>query len=136
MPWDDLFVIHVSDDDGATWTTLEVVGPVAGARGRWRYRTVGLSQFVNLTEELKICFDASDLDDGSVIEAGVDSVRLEVVSCFCPADYDRSGFVNGDDFDAFVAAFEVGYPSADFNHNGFVDGDDFDGFMEVFETGC
>ncbi|MCG3123287.1 MAG: hypothetical protein GIKADHBN_01699 [Phycisphaerales bacterium] len=54
----------------------------------------------------------------------------------CPADFDGSGFVDTDDFDAFVVAFEAGTPDADFDGSGFVDTDDFDAFVLAFEAGC
>ncbi|HRJ49433.1 MAG TPA: PA14 domain-containing protein, partial [Phycisphaerales bacterium] len=54
----------------------------------------------------------------------------------CPADFDGSGFVDTDDFDAFVAAFEAGGNDADFDGSGFVDTDDFDSFVGAFTLGC
>jgi len=54
----------------------------------------------------------------------------------CPADIDFNGFVNGDDFDKFIADFEAGAIAADFDNNGFVNGDDFDAFSGNFEKGC
>jgi len=54
----------------------------------------------------------------------------------CPSDHDCNGFVNGDDFDAFIVVFELGEAAADFDRNGFVNGDDFDGFVVAFEAGC
>ncbi len=54
----------------------------------------------------------------------------------CPPDFDADGFVTGDDFDAYVLAFEAGNPLADFDKNGFVNGDDFDAYVAAFESGC
>ena len=54
----------------------------------------------------------------------------------CPADYDHSGFVDTDDFTAFVADFELGIDAADFDKSGFVDTDDFTAFVLAFEAGC
>ncbi|MCC6428595.1 MAG: S8 family serine peptidase [Phycisphaerales bacterium] len=54
----------------------------------------------------------------------------------CPADFDGSGFVDIEDYSAFVLAFEAGDESADFDESGFVDTDDFDAFVEAFENGC
>ncbi|MBX7106720.1 MAG: S8 family serine peptidase [Gemmataceae bacterium] len=54
----------------------------------------------------------------------------------CPADFDGSGFLDIDDFDAFVAAFEAGDESADFDGSGFVDIEDYDAFVAAFEAGC
>ncbi len=54
----------------------------------------------------------------------------------CASDFDGDGFVTGDDFDAYVAAFEGGGLEADFDGDGFVTGDDFDAFVAAFESGC
>ncbi|MCK6475871.1 MAG: hypothetical protein L6Q35_03460, partial [Phycisphaerales bacterium] len=54
----------------------------------------------------------------------------------CKADFDASGFVDLDDYVAFVLAFEEGDESADFDGTGFVDTDDFDAFVFAFEAGC
>ncbi|HLO41724.1 MAG TPA: M14 family zinc carboxypeptidase [Phycisphaerales bacterium] len=55
---------------------------------------------------------------------------------FCRADIDYTGFLDTDDFDAFVRAFESGSTAADFDLSGFVDTDDFDAFVAAFERGC
>ncbi|HLO41084.1 MAG TPA: GC-type dockerin domain-anchored protein [Phycisphaerales bacterium] len=54
----------------------------------------------------------------------------------CPADFDGTGFVDTDDFTAYVTAFEAGEQSADFDGTGFVDTDDFTSFVLAFEAGC
>lgn len=54
----------------------------------------------------------------------------------CPADFNDDGFLTGEDFDAYVAAFEAGGIEADHNGDGFVTGEDFDEFVAVFEIGC
>ncbi len=51
------------------------------------------------------------------------------------ADFDNNGFINGDDFDTFVALFADGDAAADWDGNCFVNGDDFDGFVAAFEGG-
>jgi|GEM_PF-6795927 len=58
----------------------------------------------------------------------------------CPADFNGDGFVDGFDYDDFVACFE-GDPcppgkDADFNGDGFPDGFDYDDFVLAFEEGC
>jgi hypothetical protein len=54
----------------------------------------------------------------------------------CPSDFDGTGFVDTDDFDAFVRAFEAGDFTTDIDGTGFVDTDDFDAFVHAFEAGC
>ncbi|MCK6477938.1 MAG: hypothetical protein L6Q35_14035 [Phycisphaerales bacterium] len=61
---------------------------------------------------------------------------ITLVYSRCPTDIDGSGFVDGDDFDAFVLLFEAGDPAADFDGTGFVDTDDYDAFVTAFEAGC
>jgi len=62
------------------------------------------------------------------------SYPVRVATCF--ADFDCNGFVNGDDFDSFVAFFELGDQVADADGNTFVNGDDFDVYVVAFEAGC
>jgi hypothetical protein len=69
-------------------------------------------------------------------EVGFDYVVVQGEVASCPSDFDGSGFVDTDDFDAFVGAFEAGDESADFDGTGFVDTDDFDAFVRAFESGC
>lgn len=54
----------------------------------------------------------------------------------CLADFNGDDFVNGDDFDAYVLAFELGDIAADIDRNGFVNGDDFDAYVDAFVAGC
>ncbi len=55
---------------------------------------------------------------------------------WCRADFDRSGFVDIEDYDAFVMAFEAGTDDADFDGSGFVDVEDFFAFVFQFQGGC
>ncbi len=68
-------------------------------------------------------------------DTNVDNVVLGADDA-CPSDFDHSGFVDTDDFTAFVLAFEAGTDDADFDHSGFVDTDDFTAFVLAFESGC
>jgi hypothetical protein len=54
----------------------------------------------------------------------------------CVADFDGSGFVDTEDIDAFVQAYELGDISADVDGTGFVDTEDFDFFVRAYEGGC
>ncbi len=75
------------------------------------------------------------LTSSSLGPAGT-NVNVWRMAVRCPSDFDRNGFVNGDDFDAFVGLFVAGDAGADWNHDTFVNGDDFDGFSEAFGGGC
>lgn len=54
----------------------------------------------------------------------------------CLADFDKSGFVDFDDFDTFIHTFEAGDDAADYDGSGFVDFEDFNAFVHDFEIGC
>jgi len=124
--------VLISNDNGATWQTLETVTENANA---WVNATFRVNDVLAPTGTMRLRFQARDLT-GAVVEAGVDDVRVTVRSCPCkPADYNCDGFVSGDDFDQFVEAFVQGDPGADFDDNGFINGEDFDAFVAAFVLG-
>ncbi len=73
---------------------------------------------------------------GVVYIGATGEYRSFLVHLPCVSDFDGNGFVNGDDFDAFVILFEAGDLGADIDGNTFVNGDDFDYFVQHFEAGC
>lgn len=78
-----------------------------------------------------------DATDGNIAGLALGhAVGQSFLLPLCPSDYDRDGFVTGEDFDSFVAAFEAGDLAADFDGNGFVTGEDFDDFVARFVAGC
>lgn len=54
----------------------------------------------------------------------------------CPSDFDRSGFVDLNDFVGFLNAFEDGTNDADMDGTGFVDFEDYISFIGSFLAGC
>ncbi len=64
--------------------------------------------------------------------SGCASVYVSIVT----ADFDGTGFVDIEDYNTFVLAFEAGDQSADFDGSGFVDVEDFNAFVIAFELGC
>ncbi|MCG3124644.1 MAG: hypothetical protein GIKADHBN_03119 [Phycisphaerales bacterium] len=80
------------------------------------------------------------VDDPAMPDTGAGSPPIDLGAYefqgSCPADFDGSGFVDTDDFTAFVLAFEAGTDDADFDGSGFVDTDDFTAFVLAFEAGC
>lgn len=76
--------------------------------------------------------------DGSTISLALEEgrrVKLDLVPP-CIADFDRSGFVDLDDYIFFVTVFMDGFDAADVDRSGFVDTDDFTFFILAFEAGC
>jgi hypothetical protein len=54
----------------------------------------------------------------------------------CIADFNRDGFVDFFDYDAYVTDFEGGGTNADTNCDRFLDFFDYDQFVTAFEAGC
>ncbi|MCC6428825.1 MAG: hypothetical protein IT435_18640 [Phycisphaerales bacterium] len=129
----DSMPVLISNNNGATWTALETVSENAGT---WVVKTFRIADFVTPTSQMKLRFQARDLGDGSIVEAGVDDIAITIYGCpRRPADFNGDGFVDLEDYSAFVLAFEAGDQSADFDESGFVDTDDFDAFVRAFEAG-
>lgn len=83
------------------------------------------------------------LSHAGVAYLGVDQVAGQlgsyadyITNYACLTDFDKSGFVDFEDFDAFVQAFELGGDDADYDGSGFVDLEDFNSFVTDFEIGC
>ncbi len=93
---DDVFTVEVSDDDGASWMTLETIGP--NVTGEWVYRSFRIADFVTPNNQFKIRFAASDVGDGSVVEAAVDGVSLSngPSGLLCNTSIFTDGFESGD----------------------------------------
>ncbi|MEM1183373.1 MAG: GC-type dockerin domain-anchored protein [Planctomycetota bacterium] len=138
----DVFEVFVSDDDGQTYQLVETVGPAGtGTSGGWIETGFNVGDFVSLTSTVRVKFVASDLGDGSVVEAGVDDVRILGVSCTsdaCPADIAAPfGVLDLSDTNAFISAFSAGDSLADIAAPfGFLDLSDVDAYIASFLAGC
>jgi V8-like Glu-specific endopeptidase len=136
----DVFEVFVSDDDGQTYSLVETVGPAgAGTSGGWIETGFNVSDFVDLTSTIRVKFVASDLGEGSVVEAGIDDVRIFGASCgtdSCLADLTGDGTLNFFDVSAFLNAFGSMDPIADFTGDGLLDFFDVSAFLNAFGKGC
>lgn len=92
-PENDIFVVEISNDLGANWTNLETVGPNGPeVDGGWYEKTFRISDFLPPSTLMLLRFTASDLSTGSVVEAGIDGIRI--VFAGCEADCNGNGTVD------------------------------------------
>lgn len=106
-PFADVMEVFVSDNDGADWVLAETVGPTEQAAGGWYESSFWLGDFVENTATVKVRFDASDLGDGSVVEAGVDDFEVTLFACepsYTCGDADGNEIINISD-----AVFLISY---------------------------
>ena len=125
----DVFEVFVSDDDGQSYVLVETVGPAGpGTSGGWIETSFVVGDFVGLTSTVRVKFVASDLGDGSVVEAGIDDVRIFGVSCgtaSCPGDTNGDGVIGSADLAEMLATWGGGAGSpSDLNGDGIVDSSD------------
>jgi choice-of-anchor B domain-containing protein len=78
-PFEDIFTVELSNDNGASWTLLQTIGPASP--DRWELFRFRIDNILPPTSSMRLRFTASDLGSGSVVEAGVDAVLIEAINC-------------------------------------------------------
>lgn len=82
---DDIFRVEISNNGGSSWVPLETVGANSPeAAGGWYEKTFRIADTIAPTSTMRLRFIAQDLGTGSVVEAGVDHVRILQASCAPP----------------------------------------------------
>ncbi len=119
------------------WTNRDSMGHTATSQtGPGTLIQSGMfdSGLLELGDSFEFTFQAPGRYDYYCVPHG--SSMQGVIHVFCTADFDRSRFVDLDDFTNFVAAFLAGTDNADVDASGYVDTDDYDFFVHAFENGC
>ena len=121
-PNQDSMPVEISTDEGSSWTTIATISDNAAA---WRLLEIEVDLSGSTTTLVR--FVASDLGDGSIVEAAIDDFSLTTRSCpkiDCPGDLNGGGQVDGGDLGLLLAAWGTSDPSADLNGDGTVNGAD------------
>lgn len=141
-PNNDTMTVQISNNNGSSWSTLELVTENAGL---WVRKTFNIADVIPPTSQMRLRFIASDLGAGSVVEAGVDDVRIEYVDCSPPPD-GCQGDADGDndrdfaDITAVLANFGATYPGTnglgDADHDMTVNFADVTAVLGAFGMAC
>ncbi|HEX6883018.1 MAG TPA: hypothetical protein VF530_06530 [Planctomycetota bacterium] len=79
---DDTFVVEISNNGGSTWSPLETVAVNSPeASGGWYEKVFRIADHIAPTSTMRLRFTASDLGTGSIVEAGIDHVRILKATC-------------------------------------------------------
>ncbi|MDY7109162.1 MAG: C1 family peptidase [Planctomycetota bacterium] len=102
--WNDELLVEVSNDDGATWTTVESITD----RQTWTYVQWNVSDYVDPTRQVRVRFTADDSPNDSLVEALIDDFAVTVLECEgggIPEDINGDGTVNTADLLLLLAAW-------------------------------
>lgn len=139
-PFNDVFIVDISDDGGQTWTNVETVGPSGPqVSGGWFRHAFNPADLVDLTDDVQLRFVASDFNPQALIEAAIDGFTVNASGCDtapCPADVNGSGTVDLDDLDLVLTNFGSTTSEGDTNGDGTVNLDDLDAVLTAFGTTC
>ncbi len=106
----DTMTVEISGDDGASWDTLETVGPT-GTSSAWVRRTYAIGDYVVPGKQVRIRFTTSDTGAASVVEAAVDGVRVLADAslgwCGKEGDFDQDGTVGASDVGLMLLQWDL-----------------------------
>lgn len=129
----DSMPIEISNNDGASWTLVELVSENLN---RWERKEFNIGSIITPTAQMRVRFVARDLGDGSIVEAGVDEFRVETRGCPCAgADLNCDGSLDFFDVQLFLGMFASQDLAADFNGDGTLDFFDVLGYLDLFSQG-
>ena len=132
----DRLLVEISDNGGASWTTLETVDHDLGGE-QWTTVRWNLADHIDLTSQVQVRFTVSDNPNDSITEAAIDAFSIIGLECGdCRADFDGDGALTLFDFLAFQSAFDAGDLRADFDGDGALTLFDFLAFQSAFDAGC
>lgn len=142
-PFEDVFRIDISNNNGQTWTNVEIVGPTGEVSGGWFQHSFRPADLLPLTAQMRMRFVAADEGSGSVVEAAIDAFRIETLLCEDPAGCSAADLaapfdvLNFFDLAAYLALFNAGDPAADLAAPlGTLNFFDLSNYLSLYNAGC
>ncbi|MCA9273690.1 MAG: hypothetical protein KDA31_11680 [Phycisphaerales bacterium] len=132
----DPFIASISNNNGASWTTLETIN---GSTGGWQVRSFRVADFVTPTSQVRVRFTSQDTGTATVAESAVDAFSIQSFVCDeddCIADTNGDGMLSPADFSAWVAAFNAMTAACDQNGDGACSPADFSAWVANYNAGC
>jgi len=136
------FLIVAGSSTGPGGPFTELVRHDSSGGLSWRTHEITADDITNrglaLTSNFALRFTANDANPQSIVEAGLDAVKVGSLVCEagCYADCTGEGDLDIFDFLCFQDAFAVRDPYADCTGEGTFDIFDFLCFQDAFATGC
>jgi hypothetical protein len=76
---DDVLYVCLSSNNGTSWIRAQTIGPQTSPG--WKEYDLWVSDFVTPTDQVRVRFEASDLSNAWVVEAGVDDFKVWTYDC-------------------------------------------------------
>jgi hypothetical protein len=91
-PGEDLLLVEISNDGGATWTEVETVGPTGiQSGGGWFQHLFEVAEVLAPTADMRLRFVASDEGADSTVEAAIDDLVVAELCCTSSLEGDLDG---------------------------------------------
>ncbi|NCF40719.1 MAG: hypothetical protein GWP75_11460 [Planctomycetia bacterium] len=130
---EDRMLVEISN--GGDWITVMAI---ANGTPGWNDAGFNVADYVEPTSTVNLRFTASDNPNNSLMECGIDDLRISRVECVsapnCPEDLNGDGSVTGADLGLLLAAW--GTAGADLNGDGNTNGADLGLLLAAFGTDC
>jgi hypothetical protein len=134
-PNNDLFKTYVSNDNGNNWVLVEVVGPDTPIG--WNLHAFTVSDHVTPTSQVRVRFEASDLNDGSIVEAAIDAFEVSTFDCDsgCVGDFNGDGVRDQADLGHLLGSYGLD-DGGDIDGDGDTDQADLGALLGVYGQPC